>query len=119
MLLDLDSVLSCRDDASLGDLLAVLVVEDHSHGVFEVFELLVVNVLHLSVTDLAVLHQWKQDVRCQCPHLQIENFGDLALLQTFVYSSNVLPESRVVIVFDAVVRSKRYEIISYYEIQKY
>lgn len=105
LLLNLDTILCCRNDASLGDLLAILVVEDHSHGVLEVFKLLMINVLDLSVADLAVLHQRKQDISCQSPHLQVQNFGDLALLQTLVYPSDVLPESRVVVVLDAVVGS--------------
>ena len=56
LFLDLDSVLSSSNDASLRDLLAILVVEDHPHRVLEVLELLGVDALDLVVLDLAFLH---------------------------------------------------------------
>jgi len=71
LLFNLQSVLSCSYNTSLSNLLTILVVEDHAHRVLQVFELLRVDVLHLRVTDLPVLHQWKQDVCCQSLHFQI------------------------------------------------
>ena len=92
------------DDASLGDLLAVLVVEDHAHGVLEVLELFLVDALDLGVADLALLDEGKEDVGGECLDLEVELFGDLALLEALVDPPNVLAEGRVVVIFNAVVR---------------
>jgi hypothetical protein len=104
-LLNLQPVLSSCDDASLSDLLPILMVENHAHGVFKVLELLRIDVDDHSVLELALLDQWEQDVSSQCLHFEVEMLGHLALLQAFVYSSDVLSKGRVIIVFDAVVGS--------------
>ena len=80
-------------------------VEDHAHGMFQVFELLGVDVLHLRVTDLPIFHQWKQDVCCQSLHFQVQLLGNLTLLQTLVNTPDVLAKGRVVVVLDTVVRT--------------
>lgn len=80
-------------------------VEYHSHSMLKILELLVIDILDLRVADFAVLNQWKQHVSCQSLHLQVENLGDLALLQTLVDPADMLPESGIVIVLYAVIRS--------------
>jgi hypothetical protein len=68
------------DKSSLSDLLAVLMVENHSHGVFKIFEFLFVNYFDLIVIDLSLFHQREEDVGSQSLHLQIQLLGHLALL---------------------------------------
>ena len=80
-------------------------VEYHSHSMLKILELLVIDILDLRVADFAILNQWKQHISCQSLHLQVENLGDLALLQTLVDPADMLPESGIVIVLYAVIRS--------------
>lgn len=103
LLLDLEAVLGSGYDASLGDLLAVLVVEDHPHGVFEVFELLGVYVDDLLVLKLPFLDEREQDVGRERLDLEVEVLGDLALLEALVDAPDVFAERGVVVVLDAVV----------------
>jgi hypothetical protein len=105
LFLHLDSILSSRNYASLGDLLSILMVEYHSHGMLKILKLLVIDILDLRVADFAVLNKWKQHISCQSFHLQVEHLGDLALLQTLVDPADMLPESGIVIVLYAVIRS--------------
>jgi hypothetical protein len=65
LLLDLETVLSSRNDASLGDLLSIFMVKDHPHGVLEVFKLLRVDVIDLTVLNLAFFYEREQDIGCQ------------------------------------------------------
>jgi hypothetical protein len=78
--LDLEFILSMGDKSSLSDLLAILMVENHSHGVFKIFEFLFVNYFDLIVIDLSLFHQREEDVGSQSLHLQIQLLGHLALL---------------------------------------
>ena len=55
-------------------------VENHSHGVFQIFELFRVDTLDVRILDFAVLHQGEQDVRGQVLALQVQALGYLALL---------------------------------------
>lgn len=105
LLLNLKSVLGVSNNASLRNLLSVFVVEDHAHGVFEVFKFFLINGFNRAVRYLALLNQRKQDVRSQGLHPQVELLGYLALLQGLVDPSDVLSEGGVVVILDAVVRS--------------
>ena len=80
-------------------------VEYHSHSMLKILELLVIDILDLRIADFAVLNQRKQHISCQSLHLQVENLGNLALLQTLVDPADMLPESGIVIVLYAVIRS--------------
>jgi hypothetical protein len=66
-------------------------IEDHAHGVFQIFKLFGVNVMNLRISYLSVLNKGEEDVRSQRLDLQIEFLGDLALFQTLIYSPYVLP----------------------------
>ena len=79
-------------------------VEDHPHGVLKVFELLGVNDLHLVIGNFTFLDQREQEISCKILNTQIELLRNLTLLETLVDPSDVLPESAVVIILDAIVR---------------
>jgi len=105
LLLHFYTVLSSSYDPSLCNLLAILVIEDHSHGMLEVLKLLWVNVLYLAVLDLIIFNQRKENICGQSLHLQIQLLCNLALLETLINPPNMLSECGVIIVFDAVIRS--------------
>ena len=55
--LNLKSILIGCYDSSLGDLLAILMIKDHSHSMFQVFKLFGINRFDLTVTDFAIFYQ--------------------------------------------------------------
>lgn len=88
---------------SLSDQLAIAVVEDHPHGVLQVLEFLVVEGLDFLIIDFAFVDKCEEDVGGESLDSEVEFFGNLALLESLVDASDVLPEGRVIIVLDAVV----------------
>lgn len=94
-----------RYDAPLRDLLAVLVIEDHSHGVLKILEFLRINGFDLIVLNFTIFYQRKQNVSSESLDFEVEPLSDLALLQALVNSADMLPEGRIIIIFDTVVRS--------------
>ena len=71
----------------------------------QVFEFLCINGLDLRIANFAILDQGKQDIGCQRLNFQIQFFGHLALLKALVDAPDVLAQSRIVVIFDAIVRS--------------
>ena len=110
LLLHFESVLGRSNDASLGHLLAIFMIEDHPHRVLEVLKFLRINVLDLAVSNFGLFDQREEDVSREALDFEIELFGDLALLETLVDASDVLAKGRIVIVLDAIVRSDTKEV---------
>ena len=79
-------------------------IENHPHGMLQVFEFLRIYRLHLWIAYFAILDQREQDVGGQRLDLQIQLLGHLALLEALVDAPDVLAQSRIIIIFDAVVR---------------
>ena len=78
----------------------------------QVFEFLRIYRLHLWIAYFAILDQREQNVGGQRLDLQIQLLGHLALLEALVDAPDVLAQSRIIIIFDAVVRPvKNYIII--------
>jgi hypothetical protein len=105
LLFDVEALLGRRYDAPLRDLLAVLVIEDHSHGVLKILEFLRINGFDLIVLNFTIFYQRKQNVSSESLDFEVEPLSDLALLQALVNSADMLPEGRIIIIFDTVVRS--------------
>jgi hypothetical protein len=110
LLLYLQAILGGCDDAPLGNLLPVLVVKYHAHGMLEVFKFLRIDAFDLIVINFTILDQWEQNISGESLYLHIEPLCDLALLETFVDPSDMLPEGRVIIILNAIIGSIRITI---------
>ena len=106
-LLNFESVLRRSNDTSLRNLLSVLVVENHAHGVLQILKFLGIDGFDLTIRDFLFFDQWEQDVSREALDLQVELLGHLALFQALVDAPDVLSECWIVIVLDAIVRSGR------------
>jgi hypothetical protein len=92
LLFYLEPVLGLGNNASLCNLLPVLVIKNHSHGVFKILKLLMIDILYLRVAYLSLFDQGKQNIGSKSLHLEIKMLCHLALLKRLVYSPNVLPQ---------------------------
>lgn len=73
----------------------------------EVFKFLRIDAFDLIVINFTILDQWEQNISGESLYLHIEPLCDLALLETFVDPSDMLPEGRVIIILNAIIGSIR------------
>tara|TARA_B110000285_G_C15120013_1_gene616528 strand:+ start:659 stop:898 length:240 start_codon:yes stop_codon:yes gene_type:complete len=76
----------------------------------EVFKFLRIDAFDLIVINFTILDQWEQNISGESLYLHIEPLCDLALLETFVDPSDMLPEGRVIIILNAIIGSIRITI---------
>lgn len=80
LFLYLQTILSCSYDTTLGYLLAILMVKDHTHRVLKIFKLLWINTLNLTVAYFTIFNTREEYIRCKIFDLQIKFLRNLALL---------------------------------------
>lgn len=67
-------------------------IENHSHGMFKIFEFLWIDDFDLIVLNFIIFNQRKQNISGESLNFKIEPFCHLALLQTLVNPPDMLPQ---------------------------
>lgn len=93
----------------VGQVGVFIVIEYQVHCVVKVLETYWVKLLDRIVGQLPILDELVELLGRDVLKLKVEALGRLALFQVLVDATQVLPERRVVVVFDAVIRPSSYQ----------
>jgi hypothetical protein len=63
LFLNLQTILSCCYDTTLGYLLAILMVKDHTHRVLKIFKLLWINIFNLTIAYFTIFNTGEEYIR--------------------------------------------------------
>jgi hypothetical protein len=66
-------------------------VKDHAHGVLQIFKFFGINGLYLLICNLPLFNQREQHISSEILNTQIQLFRYLALFETLVDTSDMLP----------------------------